>query len=164
MTDRLPLARLLEQYRANWPESVKPETTFMLGLIRLNDIVDRHARGVMARYDLTLAGFETLATLRAADAPMTPNDIRRAVLITSGGMTKVLKTLAADHLIDMVASSTDRRSKRIVLTASGRQRVEQCMAAVSKSDRELLSRSLSDGEIRRIGTLFLQTVERLETE
>lgn len=166
MTDRLTLAAMLDRYRQNWPEVATRETEIMVSLIRLNDLIDTRSRAVMADFDLTLAGFETLATLRGEPAPgaMTPNQLRQAVLITSGGMTKVLNTLAADGLITLTRHETDRRSKLIALTAAGKTRIEECMAALGETDRDLLGQSLSDGEIDQLRTLLTQTVAKLEAD
>jgi len=164
MTDRLPLTSILDRIRENWPETATRETEIMVSLIRLNDIIDARTKAVAAEFGLTIAGFETLATLRAEPAPgqMTPNQLRQTVLITSGGMTKVLNTLAADGLITLTTHETDRRSKQISLTEAGKKRIEDCMASVSETDRHLLGQSLGDGEIDQLRTLLTQTVAKLE--
>ena len=50
MTDRLSVADILDQCRANWPETVVPEAKVMLGLIRLNEIVIDSMKAVLAGF------------------------------------------------------------------------------------------------------------------
>lgn len=164
MADRLSLEEILAQIQQNWPEAGAPETTVMLGVIRLRDIVMDATRQLAADFGLTQAGFEVLTTLRAQPEPrrLTPTELYRAILITSGGMTKVLKQLEQEGLITREDDPDDGRSRVVVLTEAGVQKVEAAMAAVSQQDKSLLDGALSADQITRLGDALLQTVKRLE--
>lgn len=165
MTDRLTLQEILTQIRQNWPQADRPETALILGVLRLSDIVNEETRKVVAGFGLTMAAFEVLTTLRAQPEPrrLSPTELYRSIMISSGGMTKVLKQLEFDGLIEREDNPDDQRSKLVLLTELGRVRTEELMAAVGEQDRKLMGQSLSPEQVRQLGQVLLQTVESLES-
>ena len=160
------IAQVLARLRENWPEAVTPETEVMLGLTRLNDIVIESTKRLVADFGLTQAGFEVLMTLRAHPAPrrMTPTELYRAILITSGGMTKVLRQLEKDGLIARLDNATDARSRHVQLTEAGAAHIERVMQAVGDHDRALLSAALSRAQVEDLARMLLGALDRLEAE
>lgn len=158
------IAQVLAQLAENWPEASGPETEVMLGLTRLNDIVIDSTRRLVAGFGLTQAGFEVLMTLRAQPAPrrMTPTELYRAILITSGGMTKVLGQLEEDGLITRLDNATDARSRHVQMTDAGAAHIERVMQAVGDHDRALLSAALSRAQVEDLARMLLGTLDRLE--
>jgi len=68
--------------------------------------------------------FEVL--LRLDQAPlstMTPTQLTEAMVLTSGGVTRLIDRMSEEGLVDRRASATDRRSTRVSLTALGRRRL-----------------------------------------
>jgi DNA-binding MarR family transcriptional regulator len=82
--------------------------------------------------------------------------------MSSGGMTKVLKQLEADGLVDRIDNPEDQRSRFVRLTPAGKILAEQVMEAVAGHDRELLTGSLSDQQIEQLGKVLLKTLSKLE--
>jgi len=162
--NRYSIEELRRRLRQNWPETATPETELMIGLLRLNDIVTNCTDRICADYNLTPAGFETLVTLRSLEPPrqLTPNELLRSILVTSGGMTKVVHHLEQQGWVERVAHASDRRSRLVRLTAAGEAHIEACMAAVMQGDRDLLSPSLDDGEVAHLRDLLLRAVAKLE--
>jgi DNA-binding MarR family transcriptional regulator len=68
---------------------------------------------VFAQYDLEGGDFDVLATLRRTGAPyrLTPGELSRSTMVTTGGMTKRLDRLEAAGLIRRELDPTDRRGK-----------------------------------------------------
>ena len=93
---------------------------------------------------------------------MTPTELYGAVLITSGGMTKVLKQLEADGSVERSDNPKDQRSRFVRLTAAGAERAEAVMAAVAEHDRMTLSRAMSEDQIGQLGDVLLGALRRLE--
>lgn len=166
MTGKHTIAQVLAELGENWPEASSPETEVMLALIRLNDIVLDSTRKLLAGIGLTPAGFEVLVTLRAQPAPrrMTPTELYRAVLITSGGMTKVLKQLEAEGCIIRLENEQDARSRFVQMTAEGAARAELAMRAVGDHDKTILSRALSKAQVAQLSRMLLGTLAKLEAE
>ena len=164
MEDKITIADMLTGMRRHWPEIATPETATMLGLIRLNDLVAENTNKAIAPLGLTPAAFEVLVTLRAQPAPrqLTPTALYRSILITSGGMTKVLKHLEAAGAITRIDDPGDRRSRLVKLTAVGKRLAEKAMAAVMQADRSLLSRALTDKDARQLHDTLLGALAKLE--
>jgi len=165
MAEKITVSDVLEQMKENWRAAAVPETAVMLGLIRFNDIVIESTAAIITEYGLTRAAFEVLVTLRSLPEPrqLTPTDLYRSLLITSGGMTKVLKQLEKDGLIERLTNNDDQRSKLVRLTKTGADCAERSMAAVSKNDKKILSRALSPVQISQFGNILLDALKNLET-
>ncbi|MGK9063748.1 MarR family winged helix-turn-helix transcriptional regulator [Stutzerimonas chloritidismutans] len=106
---------------------------------RLARLLERIAAEALAPLDLTPASFEVLAALRVQPAPhqLTPTDLYEAMLISSGGLTKLVKTLERRGLVTRPFSDDDRRSRPIALTAEGRALAEHAMLAVQTAEKPL---------------------------
>ena len=164
MDDTQTLSSVLREYQENWPEFDRPETRVMLSLIRLNDLVLESTRAAVAMHGLTMAGFETLMTLRSQPAPwqMTPTALFRAILVTSGGMTKILKKLEKDGYIQRTENPDDQRSRYVRLTAKGKVFAEVVMESIAEHDRRILDQSLNDQQINQLAKVLLRTVNKIE--
>ena len=92
MTNRIPVRVLLERIRSNWPEAASPETDIVFSVIRFHELIKLRTEEALKRFGLTHAAFEILVALRAQPAPrqLTPTELYRSVLLSSGGTTKVL--------------------------------------------------------------------------
>ena len=68
--------------------------------------------------------FEVL--LRLDQAPlstMTPTQLTEALVLTSGGVTRLIDRMSEEGLVDRKASASDRRSTQVSLTPLGRRRL-----------------------------------------
>ncbi|MBL8489033.1 MAG: MarR family transcriptional regulator [Rhodocyclaceae bacterium] len=150
---------LLEAHRRHWPESFDPGIMGLaFALHGARDATDARARRIWRSHGLTPAGFDVLATLRRSPPPrqLTPGQIREAMLISSGGLAKVLAQLADDGLVARSAGREDARVKPVRLTARGARLVEQAMAALVAANREWLADRLSPGELATLTALLLR--------
>lgn len=133
---------MLHQTADSFPEINTPGMRFIARLFRLRDVIFENAQREMARFDLSPAEYSVLATLRKSPAPhaLRPSDIYKGMLLSSGGLTKVLKALEARALICREADDSDRRGSLVRLTDSGIQFAEKAMQTVIGSDVALLRR------------------------
>jgi DNA-binding MarR family transcriptional regulator len=97
-------------------------------------------------FDLTVADYDVLATLRrrAGEAGLNPRDVQRAVMVTSGGMTKRLDRLEQAGLIERSPDPTDRRGVLIRLTPQGRSTIDKALDAMLGVERQTLERAITD--------------------
>ena len=88
-----------------------------------------------------------LSALRRSGEPyqLTPGDLLRETLVTSGTMTNRLDRLAARGLLSRHASPHDRRAVLVTLTPQGRELADRALVALLEGERELLA-GLSDAE------------------
>ena len=105
---------------------------------------------VLAEFGLSTAEFDVLATLRNAPAPysLLPGEIQKAVVITSGGLTKVLYQLEARQYLRRQKSEHDQRSKPVQLTETGQNLIETAMQRMVSETEHWLKQRLTDQEIR----------------
>lgn len=164
--DRQAADVILRSMAAHWPEAVTPITHLMMRVYRLSSLVLDNASSQVAMHGLTFTEFEVLAALRGMAPPheLVPTDLYRAVLISSGGLTKVLYALQEKGLVARSAGGSDKRSKPVRLTARGRALVERVMADVLRSDGALIGSGLSDGEIAQLTKLLRKLLTTLEPE
>lgn len=118
-------------------------------------------RPVLLRHGLTAAEFDVLATLRNADPPhrLTPTQIQDEVVITSGGLTKILLQLEARGLVTRQASAGDRRVKPVDLAETGRLAIEAAMADMVVHTGAWMAAALTLDETRRLTALLRKLVD-----
>jgi DNA-binding MarR family transcriptional regulator len=165
MREIMPVQMLLDRICANWPEAASPETNIIFGIVRFYELIRESTDHVLEEFDLTPAAFEVLVALRAQPVPrqLTPTELSRSVLLSSGGTTKVLINLENRGLIDRYSNPKDGRSKIVMLTNSGEQLVEHAMSTVTKQDRSLLTVFETENEIGDLQKLIIQAVSKIET-
>src|SRR4030066_1766598 len=139
--------------RHEWSESHAPETMpLMLQLHRAQGLAFSQVRALWARHGLTPAEFDVLATLRNAPPPheLTPSQLQDSVMITSGGLTKVMRQLEARNLVSRSQHASDQRIKPIKLTHAGKRLVERAMAELAATSGAWVRGVL---DVKEIGVL-----------
>ena len=153
--DRDAVDEVIAQWRKARPD-IDPSPMGVIGRItRLAVANDRELEKVFARHGLTGGEFDVLATLRRRDEPVTPSELAASTMVTTGGMTKRLDTLADRGLVERDPCADDRRSVHIHLTPKGRALIdtavvehveneERILAGLSKPERDQLARLLRE--------------------
>jgi DNA-binding MarR family transcriptional regulator len=141
MSARDAVDRITAQWRHERPD-LDPAPMGVVGRIsRIAALAERELEPVFAEHELTGADFDVLATLRRSGAPyrLTPGELSRSTMVTSGGMTKRLDRLEARRLIRREPDPSDRRGKLIALTPKGRDLVDHAVEAHLENEERLLS-------------------------
>ena len=144
MTDTIEAT--VERMRRNWPEASADQAGRVMALTRNARLIQDADQAALQAFGLIRSEFELLAALRSHAPPhrLTPSDLYDAMLMSSGGMTKLLKGLEARGLVSRPAGDGDRRSRPIELTQTGRDLVERAMPAVQAAEAVPLS-TMNDG-------------------
>jgi DNA-binding MarR family transcriptional regulator len=148
--------------RHEWSENHAPETMPMvLYLHRAQGLSFTLARGVWTRNGLAPAEFDVLATLRNAPAPheLTPTQLQDSLLITSGGLTKVMLQLEARNLVIRSRRQTDQRVKPIKLTPAGKRLVEKTMGELATTSSAWVHGILEANEISLLTGMLRKLAE-----
>jgi DNA-binding MarR family transcriptional regulator len=161
---RYPADKLLAIKKRHWPESVTPVGEMMVRVYRLNSLMRDSVAEQIAAHDLSLMEFEVLITLRGVPPPyeMIPTELYPAILISSGGLTKVLNALQERGLIARAEGTADKRSKPVRLTAKGRTLAERVMAEVLEAGEKMILGGLSEAEVERATRLLHKLLSTLE--
>ncbi|MFW6192684.1 MAG: MarR family winged helix-turn-helix transcriptional regulator [Gemmatimonadota bacterium] len=89
-------------------------------LTRAFEAVREHAARDLARHDLSPGEFGVLAALGDGRA-LRPCDLRREVLVSSGGITYLVDRLEDRGLVSRRLHPDDRRARLVELTGDGRE-------------------------------------------
>lgn len=100
-------------------------------LIRLADVVHRRNADVFTPLGLNGAQYGVLAGLRRSGDPfeLTPTDLAKAQMMTSGGMTPVIDKLENAGLVVRRPNPEDRRGRLVALSPAGLALIDRAMEA-----------------------------------
>lgn len=137
----------IAQWRRERPD-LDPSAKAITGrILRLHDVILRAFNSAFAVHGLKYPNYAVLATLRSSGDPyeMTPSALQEMMVLTSGGLSKLLGRLEDQGLIQRTVGPNDRRSVIVKLTESGRRLIDQAMATQAKVEHQLIA-SLSAEE------------------
>jgi len=116
--------------------------------------IEKEVRGGLAeRFATTLPRFDVLAALERSPDGMTMGALSRALLVSNGNVTAVVRTLAREGLVSAEPVESDRRASLVRLTPLGARRfaamaaahhewIEGLLGGLGADEREALYRSL----------------------
>lgn len=102
---------------------------------------EQQASRQLKSYGFNYTDFDVLGMLRSAGPPyeLTPADLIRLTLITSGAMTTCLDRLESYGMIERRVSPEDRRVRLISITKKGRKVIERALAERYENARRALA-------------------------
>lgn len=120
-----------------------------LNLERARKMAHARARAVWDQHGLTPAEFDVLATLRNAPSPyeLTPGQIQDRVLLTSGGLTKVIHLLEEKRYVERSVAREDNRVKPVRLTTAGNRCIGRAMRDLVEMTQSWMHSTLQTTEI-----------------
>jgi DNA-binding MarR family transcriptional regulator len=154
---------VLEQWAAVAPDLDTGHLGVVARLHRLAHQFRLRADTVLGPNGLTQGEFDVLSALLRSGSTdgMTPGALAAGVLVSSGGMTKRLAALEAGGWVTRRRSPRDGRSIRVVLTPSGRQRLEVLLPAYFATEAEVLD-GLDSAERDGLAELLRELSLRLD--
>lgn len=157
---------LLSEQALNWPEVDTPEHRLVIRLLRLQGLLRQVANVQIRKFGLSGVEIDALATLRkmSPDEPVRPSVLSRHLLVTSGGMTRALKSLSEKGLIELMPDAGDKRGKNIRLTEKGKTLSEDVIHAILDSQRKLWKQSGADEmKIRKLDDALKSMLSNIES-
>lgn len=124
------------------------------GLLRVHASVNgRLDAELQRRHGMTLTEWEVLLSLdRARDGELRVGDIAGFVLLTPGGVTRLVSRLEQRGLVARVPHATDRRGTAVRLTGAGRDRYRE--ADVEGMVRRLFLDRLTPGQRDQLAAIW----------
>ncbi|MEP6480723.1 MAG: MarR family transcriptional regulator [Rhodoglobus sp.] len=109
---------------------------------RLARHLERARRTAFAASDLELWEFDVLSALRRAGAPyqLSPKALLQQTLVSSGTMTNRIDRLVTRQLVERRTDPNDGRGILVMMTESGRERVDAAIRMLLQAESELLDR------------------------
>jgi DNA-binding MarR family transcriptional regulator len=100
-----------------------------LRLLSCTTVVEKRLRRRLAQRGCTLPRFDIMAALDRHPEGMTMGALSRALLVSNGNVTGLVKMLAAEGLVQIKISPTDRRACVVHLTRRGHNNFEELAAS-----------------------------------
>lgn len=149
----------VDQLREEWGSERPDLDVSGLGVTNrislLCKVLSREDSKALGRLGLATWAADVLLALRRQGSPyqLTPTDLRKVTLLTSGAMTTRLDRLESAGLVRRHADRQDRRSIRVALTESGIALADQAIAARLARVETILA-PLSEEEREAAATLL----------
>jgi len=143
------------------PASATPSETStaieaFVRLLRAHVAVTRQLSAQLsADHGLNINAYEALLFLaRAPDSRMRRVDLANSLLLTAGGVTRLLDGLERDGLVAREECSSDRRVSYTVLTEAGRAKLREASKSHTRQIRELVGGPFDEDELVQLVALL----------
>jgi DNA-binding MarR family transcriptional regulator len=153
---------LVDQIVAEWANeypSVETEAMAVIGrVLRLARYLERDIELELGRFELNISGFNVLSALRRRGEPyaLSPTELSRVVMLSSGGLSKLIERLESRGLVLRAPDKTDGRGVVVALTEEGRELQQVAIEAHVANEAELLGPL--DSDVRAELTQILRTL------
>jgi DNA-binding MarR family transcriptional regulator len=147
--------RVLAQWRRARPDLDFTPVAVVARLGRAVEYIDAGRDALLAAHGLNRALWDVLASLRREEPPhrLSPTQLYRGLMRTSGAMTNRLAALERAGLVDRVPDAADGRSTLVALTPRGKDLVDEIAPAYLDNERRLLAALDPDDQARLAATL-----------
>jgi DNA-binding MarR family transcriptional regulator len=134
--------RILEQWDGERPDLDASALGVLSRLIRLGKHIESDLRRSLAPFGIDTSSFDVLAALRRQGEPyaLSPTELRRAAILTSGAMTNRIDRLEERGLVERFANPDDRRALLVHLTPKGLRLIDEAIEIRFKTAQELADR------------------------
>lgn len=128
-------------------------------ILHLHDIILRAVDRALAPHGVKYPVYAVLATIRVYGPPyrMSPSELLSALLLSSGGLSNLLRRMEDDGLIRRMADKRDGRGVIVELTEKGLAKADACMADHAAVERDLcacLPAELHEAVARGLGMMI----------
>ncbi len=163
MDPRINIEKLRENLYREWPQMGDRIIWAAPYLYRARDILYDDLCRRLAPLKLLPAEVDVLLALRVQPEPreLTPTVLYRSLLLSSGGLTKILGRLQKEGLVERPDNPDDGRSRLVRITAEGEQRLSQALEFVVEHEHNLLG-CLKDAEQMQLLCLLEKLVNATE--
>ncbi len=140
-------------------------TTFppMVRLARLSVLIEGFQQEVLAPFGLSSGDYGVLAALRRAGPPyrLSPSKLYSRLQRSSGGMTKILKRLEEQRLVERAPDPSDGRGSVVSLTDEGVAVQDQVFHAFLDATQDLLE-PLSETDLKDTDRILRKLLDTFE--
>jgi DNA-binding MarR family transcriptional regulator len=132
---------IVEAWRRERPDLDVAPMEVLSRISRLAHHLDRVRGNAFSAHDLEHWEFDVLAALRRSGPPyrLSPGQLLRETLVTSGTMTNRIDRLAARGLVARQDHPADRRGVLVQLTEAGRDAVDTALAELLAAEHGILA-------------------------
>jgi DNA-binding MarR family transcriptional regulator len=156
----------IDRLRAQWARELPDLDTEGMAIIGRARWITLRLRpeieAVFARHGIDAGELDVLSTLRRAGPPyrLTPTELYRTLMISSGGLTDRLSRLEKAGFIRRAPGETDKRSLLVELTKAGREKAEAAFREDMALEKKLIA-GLSKTERKQLAELLRKFAGRI---
>lgn len=157
---------LLEQWAAERPSLDTGPLSVAARVVRLEVFLARTSQQALAAHGVNEGEGNVLAALRRSGPPyaLTPTDLYRSLLLSSGAMTNRVDRLEEAGLVARERDPADRRRILVRLTDAGRERIDDAMDAHVGALDGALSVALTTSERDQLARLLRKALLHFEQQ
>jgi DNA-binding MarR family transcriptional regulator len=155
---------IVEHWRRERPD-LDPGAKEVTGrIIRLASLFQESYGDVFEPLGLNDGDYGLLAALRRAGTPfeLTPTELARHMMMTSGGMTAAIDRLERKGFAVRVPNPADRRGSLVRLTEAGREVIDDAMTQHVHTEQRLVA-TLDDQEQAQLRDLLRKLLRAIDT-
>src|SRR6188472_2274973 len=155
--------RVLSGWEETRPDLALSALQVTARLSRIGPLLARRQDEVFGRFGLSRGEVGLLSALRVAGPPyrLSPTRLAKGLMLSSAGATSRIDRLERRGFVRRLADPDDRRGVIIELTDEGREVVDEAVAAIAISDRQLLDR-LDPQDVEQLEGLLRKLLALLE--
>jgi DNA-binding MarR family transcriptional regulator len=155
--------RVLSGWEETRPDLAVGALRVTARLSRIGPLLARRQEEVFGRFGLSRGEVGALSALRISGSPyrLSPTRLAKGLMLSSAGVTSRIDRLERRRLVRRLDDPDDRRGVIIELTDEGREVVDEAVAALAISDRQLLER-LDPQEVDQLEGLLRKVLALLE--
>ncbi|WP_310961309.1 MarR family winged helix-turn-helix transcriptional regulator [Nocardioides terrisoli] len=132
--------QIIEDMHRITPEADLSSLHVVSRMLRVIRIFERCREKALKTHGLEAWSFDMLAAIRRSTAEqMRPGDLLEFTFVTSGTMTSRLDSLERRKLIARRRDESDRRGVLVVITDTGRARIDQAFDDIIACQQELIA-------------------------
>ncbi len=122
---------VLRQWQDTRPDLDVSPLAILSRVMLLSKHIEKNRKMVLAPFGLDTWSFDVLASLRRQGEPfsLTPTELRRGSILTSGAMTNRIDRLEERSLVERVPNPHDRRAILVRLTSKGLELIDEAVIA-----------------------------------
>jgi DNA-binding MarR family transcriptional regulator len=150
--------RIVRDWANEYP-SLGTEAMAVIGrILRIARYLERDVELELGRFGLNISEFNALSALRRRGEPyaLSPTELSRGLMLSSGGLSKLVERLETRELVVRTPDETDGRGVVVALTDEGRELQEAAIEAHVANEDELLAPL--NAEVRSQLTEILRTL------
>lgn len=121
--------KLVSQWKIERPDLDASAMKIVGRILKLGKILEKRVGVALKETDIYYTDLDVLATIRRSGEPyqLTPKELMKSVLITSGAMTTLLNRLTKLGLIYRANDTIDGRIKKACLTNKGKDVIDKAI-------------------------------------
>jgi len=154
---------LISEWKEERPELDTSAMEVVGRILKLSKILEKRVSKVLSPYHIHYTDLDVLATIRRSGKPyeLTPSQLMKSVLITSGAMTALLNRLTKLKLIYRSPDSKDGRIKLAGLTPKGIELIDKSIE-IRFIEASNSIKSLNETENRALSILLKKLLKSLD--